>query len=54
MYTTFRLTLLVNHVLISIYEQGSKVSKNFTTETVTTETFGGVSVVFWVLSYRIY
>lgn len=32
------------HVLISIFEQGSKISKIVTTETVTTETCGEVSV----------
>ncbi len=40
-------------MLISIFELGSKVSKNVTTETVTTEIFGGVSVVTSLLSHRI-
>ncbi len=44
--------MLANHVLISIFELGSKISK-----IATTETFGGVlvvmSLVYWVLSHKI-
>ncbi len=45
-------TVLVNHVLISIFELGPKIPT-----IATTETFGGVLVVtslfFWVLSHKI-
>ncbi len=37
-------TVLANHVLISIFELGSKVSKIVTTEIGTTKIFCGVSV----------
>ncbi len=45
--------MLANHVLISIFELGSKLSNIIAIKTVTTQTFGGVLIVFWCYSIKL-
>ncbi len=40
-------------MLISIFELGSKLSNIIAIKTVTTQTFGGVLIVFWCYSIKL-